>query len=516
MMEPTQFTNTPLHGGGTEFAAPEHAPPAEALRLPEHESGEQGFLAFDDDETLYDYPQARPWWRRRWVPVVAALVVLAVLAGLVGTRLANMPKPVTYQYTTTRQGNLTLTVSGTGPVQAATYGQSFATSGRIAEIDVQVGQQVTVGQTLAKLDTTALQDAVNQAQLQSYTAYDQEQQAINTCDTEKNPPVNCVQLAENQYASSLQQLKTAQDNLANATLTASHAGVITAINGTVGGTPGTGSSGSSSSASGSSASASGFIIITDSSSLQIVASVNEADIGNVANGQPVIFTVTAYPGRILRGTVASVAQVGQSSSGVVTYPVTIQVDQPLPQGVHLLTGMTATVTITRAQRTGVVLLPATAITFARAAANANAGGFLTRTQLTSALTQGRQMLTTLESQNSQITQDSPTVAWVVERTGGTNGKAAQWMVKPVVLGLSNGSTYEVLAGVNAGESVVIGEQNGTITTSSSSTTTGTGRGGFGGSAGGFGGGFGGGGGGFGGGRGGTGGAGTGGTGSQGG
>jgi RND family efflux transporter MFP subunit len=373
-------------------------------------------------------------------------------------------------------------VSGAGPVSADLYNLSFATSGTISEIDVSVGQTVKAGQTLAKLDPTALQNAVSQAQLQAYIAYDQEQQALDKCNSSSNPPVDCVQLAENQYASAAQQLATAKANLANATLSATHAGVVTAINGSVGETPGSGSSGSSTSSS----SSSGFIQIADNSSLHITTSVNEADISGIANGQTATFTVTAYPSRIFRGTVSAVSQVGTSSSGVVTYPVTITVDTTALQGANLLTGMTANVTITRAQRINVLLLPASAITFARAAANTNAGGFLTVAQLQSVRTQGRQMLTTLEQQNSQVSQDNPTVAWVVERNNN------KWVVKPVVLGLSNGTVYEVLAGLNANDSVVIGEQNGSINLGSSSSTTtgtGTGRGGGGGfGGGGFGGG----------------------------
>ena len=83
-----------------------------------------------------------------------------------------------------------------------------------------------------------------------------------------------MQLAQNQYANSLQQLTTAEDNLASATLKATHAGVVTAINGSVGGTAGSGSGGSSS--------ASGFIQIADAATLTITTSVNEADIVGVA------------------------------------------------------------------------------------------------------------------------------------------------------------------------------------------------------------------------------------------
>ncbi|HZC05469.1 MAG TPA: efflux RND transporter periplasmic adaptor subunit [Ktedonobacterales bacterium] len=490
MLEPRQSSGAPIEAG----TAPDHDVRAgESLWLPSSSDGESDLLDFGDDADLVSAPRL-PHIPRRVIGAVAIVVILALIIGGVVFAHAATPKPVTYQYTTVRQGTLALTVSGTGPVSAALYNLSFSSSGRIAAIDVQVGQAVTAGQTLAKLDTTALQDSLHQAQLQSYTAYDQEQQALNTCYTAKSPPPDCTQLAENQYAASLQQLKTAQDNLAAATLVASHAGVVTAINGSVGGTPGTGASGSSSSSS----SASGFIQIADSSSLQITTSVNEADISGVASGQPATFSVTAYPGRVFAGTVSATSLVGQTTSGVVTYPVTIQVDTSRLQGVTLLTGMTANVTIERARRANVALLPTSAITFARAALATPSAG-VSRSQVFSALAQARQMVTTLEQQNPQATQDSPTASWVVERSGN------QWVVKPVVLGLTNGSIYEVLSGLSAGDSVVIGEQNGPITTTSSSSA-GAATSGFGGGRGGLGGGgFGGGG--FGGGAGGTGGAG---------
>lgn len=477
MLEPRQSQGAPA-----EAASRRDAPAGESLWLPPSLDSETDLLDFGDDTDLASAPH-RPRISRWWIGAIAVLVILALIIGGVVVSRAAAPKPTTYQYATVRQGTLVLSVSGTGPVSAALYNLSFATSGRIVEIDVQVGQHVTAGQTLAKLDTTALQDAYHQAQLQSYTAYDQEQQSLNTCNTAKSPPPDCAQLAENQYASALQQLKTAQDNLNAATLVASHAGVVTAINGSVGSAPGSGSSSGSSSSS----SASGFIQIADASSLQITTSVNEADISGIATGQPATFTVTAYPGRVFFGTVGATSLVGQTTSGVVTYPVTIQVDTSRLQGATLLTGMTANVTIERARRSNVALLPASAITFARAALAARAGG-VSRTDVFSAVAQARQMVTTLEQQNPQITQDSPTASFVVERSGN------QWVVKPVVLGLSNGTAYEVLSGLTAGESVVIGELNGPISTSSSTTGAGAGAGGFGGGrGGGFGGGFGGGG-----------------------
>ena len=465
MLEPQQRENLPgdLVAHDAHSAQPPSVDDASGLNLPD-------FLdePYDDD---LDFEPKRPLWRRRWLAIVAALVVIALVAGAVYYVMRPRALPTTYQEATVTTGNLALTVGATGPVQAATYNLNFATSGQIAEIDVAVGQRVKAGQVLARLDATQLQSALDLAQNQANVAYDQEQAAISNCDTERNPPVDCVQVAENQYASVVAQLQTAQANLAKATLTANHAGVVTAINGAVGGTPGTGGSGSS---------ASGFIQIVDPNSLTVTANVNEADVGGLASGQLASFTVSAFPGAIFHATVSTIALIGSSTSGVVTYPVTLVVDTTRLNGDALLTGMTATVTITRAQRINVLLVPASAITFGRAAANTAAGGFLTRAQVSDARTQAQQLLTTLQAQNPKVSAEAPTLAWVLERANN------KWVVVPVVLGLTNGSTYEVLAGLNDGDSVVIGEQNGTISTTSSSGTTTPRGGGFGG--GGFGGG----------------------------
>src|SRR5258706_14231753 len=82
----------------------------------------------------------------------------------------------------------------------------------------------------------------------------------------------------------------------------------------------------------------------------------------------------------------------------------------------------------------------------RAAATTTSGGFVSRTQVRDALVQSRQLLLGLQQQNAQLAADSPTLAYVLQRSG------SQWVVKPVVLGLSNGTAYEVLAGLGAGAS----------------------------------------------------------------
>ncbi len=85
------------------------------------------------------------------------------------------------------------------------------------------------------------------------------------------------------------------------------------------------------------------------------------------------------------------------------------------------------------------------------------------------------MLTSYEQQNTTYAEDNPTAAFVLETSG--TGKQLQWSVKPVVIGLTDGTNYEVLAGLTQGERVVTGESGGTTTTGTTAGGT-TGRGGI--------------------------------------
>jgi multidrug efflux pump subunit AcrA (membrane-fusion protein) len=500
-------------GGARDVAAlPEADQPTEA-----HDWGSLDLPGFSDegddfDDASLEAAPKRPWWRRPWVLITAAAIVVlaAVLTPIMISRARG--QPITYTTATVQQGNLITTVSATGPLQGATYDVNFSGSGLISEIDVSVGQKVTAGQVLAKLDPTSLQDAVNaaetalnnaynsrgntdaQASAQLNAAYQQEQNTIlNTCDpmTDSTKQASCIANAQAQYASAQAQayasessanaqvstaqanLTTAQDNLGNATLKAPHAGIVGAVNGKVGGTPGAGgSSGSGSSSSGA------FIEIVDLSSMQVVADVNEADIGKIAVGETVTFTVSAYSTHTFRGTVATISPLGQTSSNVVTYPVTINVDAASLQtpGVTLLPAMTANATITTARRVGVLLVPATAITFARSEISS---GAISRTDALNVFRQAAQMLQSAQSSDTTATADNLQATFVLERSNN------KWVVKPIVIGLTNGTAYEVLAGLNAGDTLVTGQSGGASSTTSSTTT---GGGLFGGGGGRFGGG----------------------------
>ena len=202
----------------------------------------------DGDESLIlpatDVPPGQPWWRRRWVMASIAAALLVVLGVSVAGAVALSRRPhLALRYQRASQGNLELAINATGQVQSGVYTITYTGTAKIASIAVKVGDSVAAGEVVAALDTTSLQDAVNQAQASVdsaqtaldnaqdnadqvaaqtqadlQAAYDQEQLAIQTCNTPAptttatpvvtpTPPntSGCIQHAKDQYASARAQ-----------------------------------------------------------------------------------------------------------------------------------------------------------------------------------------------------------------------------------------------------------------------------------------------------------------------
>jgi multidrug efflux pump subunit AcrA (membrane-fusion protein) len=319
--------------------------------------------------------------------------------------------------------------------------------------------QATVDTDQAKLNTdraTANQTNVsNQGTVNNNKASQNTQQASGA-NTIQSQTANVV-TAQNNLKSAQLLLQQDQHNLDNATLKAPHDGTVTTINGTVGSAPGTPPNASQASTT---TSSSTFIQLVDTATLQVVANVNETDTANLKVGEPVQFTVNAYGDRTFKGTVSQISPNGQTVSNVVTYPVYIDVDPNSAKGANLFPGMTANVTIIVLQRNGVLLIPVDAINFARlasgsgaTAANAAGGGvtqLIDRQSANAAMAQARQMRTTLMGERD-LTADNPLPSFVIVRTG-----TGQYAAKPVVLGLTDGTNYEVLDGLTTQDNVVVG------------------------------------------------------------
>jgi len=422
---------------------------------------------------------------------VLVLLILALIIGVISTvALSQQKQPITRKVGT---GSIILSVKANGVLQSAVYNVDFTGQGIISEIDVKIGQQVQAGDILAKLDPQSLQDAVNQAQaqvdaaqtnlnnaqtnlsnVQAQTsaaltaAYDQEQSSIAACKGDSS----CIQRAKDVYAAAQAaaatqnanaqsnvdywqgqlntaqaSLQTAQNNLNNAVLYAPHGGIVSVINGSVGGHPGDAPAGRAVGV---------FIQIVDLTQLQVSAFVNEKYVGAIAAQNIVTFTVDTYGSRVFKGTVIGVNPVGVGSGGVVNYPVLISVDSQGfdANGIHLLPGMQCKVTIITQQRTNVLVVPVSAVRFAQQAAPQNGRGLLSRKDILAALTQAQQLELNLIASGVDLSQDHPTLTYLV---GYQKGK---YVAIPIVLGLSDGKNYEVLAGLSLGQTYVIGQTGG--------------------------------------------------------
>lgn len=182
---------------------PENISEASTVRMPSVPASTDlpmDFSPLIDDETddfaftpvppsPYAKKRRNPWM----IALIVVLVIVLLLGGLFIYRRANGAAQVRYTQSAATTGNLVVTVSATGPVQAgAIYNLNFATSAPIQSIDVQVGQQVTQGQELATLDPTALQDAVNQAQ-----------NGVNSAQTSLNNAYTSLSNTRNQEAATL-------------------------------------------------------------------------------------------------------------------------------------------------------------------------------------------------------------------------------------------------------------------------------------------------------------------------
>lgn len=113
-----------------------------------------------------------------------------------------------------------------------------------------------------------------------------------------------------------------------------------------------------------------FLIAQDLSEIQLEANVDEADIGNVSDGNRVSFTVDAYPDRTFSGNVQQVRLAPNEEANVVTYTVIISAQNP---GRSLLPGMTANVEIITGNRENVLRLSNNAFRFRPPTDNSNPG-----------------------------------------------------------------------------------------------------------------------------------------------
>ncbi len=406
---------------------------------------------------------------------IAAAVLLVICGYFIwgGSKQNNK-----YITSAVKRGTVSTTIPATGTIQPVdTVSLSFENADVVKKIYIRVGDHVTAGQLLAEQEGDDLQAQVaqNEAGLKSAAAkladlqngateeeiikaeaavktaqhtYDQAEtnleryrqlfqaEAVSRSDLDSaesaciNAESNLklaeatlkttmagaraadLAAAEATYESSSAQLKMARKKLAGAKMASPMNGVVSAINGSEGQRATANNNTTSSS--------SGFMTII-SEKLQVEAQVNEADIGRLRIGQTAKLAVNAFPNKTFTGKVSSVSPVAATVSNVQVYDTVIALDDNQDE---LKAGMPATITIVVEESADTLTVPRGAVTYA---ARQSAG---------------------MENERGRGAG-----VIVMDKSGNLS-------FRPVALGLSDFSNYEVKEGLDEGEIVVVGDSGG--------------------------------------------------------
>jgi HlyD family secretion protein len=298
-----------------------------------------------------------------WKITLIVLAVLIVAAGAWFLFSPKPPKPPVYDATPVTRGSLQNSVTATGTVEPVTQVEvGTQVSGIVSHLYADYNSVVKKGQLIAELDKTNLLNdlASKKSNLAvSKTEYEYQQKNYNRTKTlyEKQMVSESdyetayynYNKAKNNYDIAKIQLATAQTNLSYATIYSPIDGVVLSRAVEEGQTVNAGMN-----------TPTLFNIAADLTDMRVVADVDEADIGEVREGQRVTFTVDAYPTAVFEGTVQQVRQEATTTSNVVTYEVVVTAPNP---DLRLKPGMTANITIYTLERNDVLVIPAKALKF---------------------------------------------------------------------------------------------------------------------------------------------------------
>lgn len=293
------------------------------------------------------------------IVAVAAIAALAVwlLSG------GKKEEKITFDTAAVAPANIMNSITATGtiePVTSVTVGTQV--SGIVSKLLVDYNSVVKKGQVIAELDKTNLMSQLNTAKTQLATAQSQLnyqtanykryktlfEKGLVAADDFDNAKLSYTQ-AKEQVVSAKEEVQRAQTNLGYATITSPIDGVVLSKSVEEGQT-----------VAASFSTPELFTIAQDLTNMQVVADVDEADIGDVKEGERVTFTVDAYPDDTFEGEVKQVRQEATTTNNVVTYEVVISAPNA---DLKLKPGLTANVTIYTAERKGVLSVPSKALRF---------------------------------------------------------------------------------------------------------------------------------------------------------
>lgn len=293
-----------------------------------------------------------------WIAMTVVVIIAVAAWALSGEK-----EEINFKQEKVSLQTLQNSVTATGTIEAVTsVTVGTQVSGIVNKLYVDYNSQVKKGQVIAELDKTNLLSELNTAKANMASAQSQlnyqsanmkryqtlYQKGLVSADDYENALLTYRQ-AKEQVATAKEQVQRAQTNLGYATITSPIDGTVI----------------SKSVEEGQTVAASFntpelFTIAKDLTNMQVVADVDEADIGAVKEGDRVTFTVDAYPDDTFEGTVKQVRLQATTTNNVVTYEVVISAQNA---DLKLKPGLTANVTIYTQERTGVLAVANKALRF---------------------------------------------------------------------------------------------------------------------------------------------------------
>ena len=355
--------------------------------------------------------------------IICISVAIAIIAAVTIFMRSNKRQPITIIYETAKVERATISnsVTATGtiePVNKVEVGTQV--SGIISKIYVDYNSIVKKGQVIAELDKINLESELasakaNLASSKSELDYQEtnykRMKALHDRGFISDDDFDIADLsykkAKEAYLVQLQTVQKAQTNLGYATITSPIDGVVLSKDVEEGQT-----------VAASFSTPTLFTIARDLTDMQVVANVDEADIGNVRDGQRVTFTVDAFPDDTFEGRVKQVRQQGEEESNVVTYEVVISAPN---NDLKLKPQLTANVNIYTEEVENVVSVPAKALRFSPSKEMMNDGEKIKDCNATNKL-------------------------WIKE--------ANILKAYPVKTGITNGIRTQILEGVKEGTAVI--------------------------------------------------------------
>lgn len=374
--------------------------------------------------------------RKTLYVVVAAAVVAGVAYYFV--KKGEAPYEVSYETAKVEKATIGNSVTATGTIEAVTtVDVGTQVSGLISKLYVDYNSTVKRGEVIAELDKTNLVSELNSAnsnlesaksdlayQKSNYarqkTLYDKGLISANDYESARLS----LEQAQSTLAARQEAVNKAKTNLSYATITSPIDGVVISKSVEEGQTVASGFS-----------TPTLFTIAKDLTDMRVIANVDEADIGEVREGQRVTYTVDAYPDETFEGTVTQVRNEATTDNNVVTYEVVISAPNPDKK---LKPGLTANVTIYTLERTGVVSVPTKALRFTPTAE-------------------------TVGAKDKIVDCNGTHKLWV--RDGRT------FKAYSVQTGITNGTRTEILSGVKEGTVVIVDMKEAAATDESNGETS---------------------------------------------